>query len=801
MLSLPYRSRVAAAATVMFFVAALVAGGLTFDRQQELQHRILDTVTWNLYQFDRMVREMRILVAEAPADAIDELALDFEILQGRNDLLRQGQTRAFLRQTQASQALYLQSEQLIDELDVRVGDLVAGAPLDKAARASLRQTLTQLQSSSLDMLLQHKASVAEIRTRDTQSLLRLYGVVLACIVLIMGAGTVLVLALMREGRAHTLKAELLQAQSRALKDAVERAESASRAKTDFMAIMSHEMRTPLSGVMGMADLLRDESLSEQGKRHIEGLEASATGLKSVINDVLDFTRLESGRIDVEQEPFALRGMLEQATLGYRSRHQSDVQFLMRLAPDLPDWVLGDLHRLRQVLQNLLNNAFKFTRQGFVMLRVSRAQDERISFVVYDTGCGISKQDVDRVFEPFEQSDSVMARRHDGAGLGLPIARNLVRAMGGDLKLDSQLGSGSRFWFELPLPACDEVALKDEPSGSSAADALAPHHVLVVDDNPLNSELVASMLARLGQSCERAANGEEALQVLAEREFDLVLMDLQMPVMDGWETTRRWRDKERSGRGVDGDEDYRLPIIAVTANVLPEHRRASLEAGMDDLIGKPFTRHDLACVLERYPSRVYPSLDGKGAVQQGVVHKPADGSFQKAVGGSFHNPADGSFPKAADGSFHKPAEGSFHKPAEGSFHKPAEGSLHSPADGSANRPAVIASTTLQELRSMVSADALERMVRGYLARFPARIARMSQAREEGDLTVLVSEASELQHASRTLGCLAVAEVAQRLLDCVGEQRLEAVASLIRELEEMGTQTGLAWRHAGVFDSLR
>lgn len=135
MLSLPYRSRVAAAATVMFFVAALVAGGLTFDRQQELQHRILDTVTWNLYQFDRMVREMRILVAEAPADAIDELALDFEILQGRNDLLRQGQTRAFLRQTQASQALYLQSEQLIDELDVRVGDLVAGAPLDKAAKS------------------------------------------------------------------------------------------------------------------------------------------------------------------------------------------------------------------------------------------------------------------------------------------------------------------------------------------------------------------------------------------------------------------------------------------------------------------------------------------------------------------------------------------------------------------------------------------------------------------------------------------------------------------------------------------
>ncbi|MBN8414445.1 ATP-binding protein [Halomonas litopenaei] len=800
MLSLPYRSRVAATATVMFFVAALVAGGLTFDRQQELQHRILDTVTWNLYQFDRMVREMRILVAEAPADAIDELALDFEILQGRNDLLRQGQTRAFLRQTQASQALYLQSEQLIDELAVRVGDLVAGAPLDKTARASLRQTLTQLQASSLDMLLQHKASVADIRTRDTQSLLRLYGVVLACIVLIMGAGTVLVLALMREGRAHTLKAELLQAQSRALKDAVERAESASRAKTDFMAIMSHEMRTPLSGVMGMADLLRDETLSEQGKRHIEGLEASATGLKSVINDVLDFTRLESGRIDVEQEPFALRGMLEQATLGYRSRHQSDVQFLMRLAPDLPDWVLGDLHRLRQVLQNLLNNAFKFTRQGFVMLRVSRAQDERISFVVYDTGCGISKQDVDRVFEPFEQSDSVMARRHDGAGLGLPIARNLVRAMGGDLKLDSQLGSGSRFWFELPLPACDEAAL-EETTHSAALEALAPHHVLVVDDNPLNSELVASMLARLGQSCERVANGEEALQVLAKREFDLVLMDLQMPVMDGWETTRRWRDKERAGRGVDGDEDYRLPIIAVTANVLPEHRRASLEAGMDDLIGKPFTRHDLACVLERYPSRVYPSLDGKGVIQQGVVHKPADGSFQKAAGGSFHNPADGSFHKPADGSFHNPADGSFNNPADGSFYKPADGSFHNPADGSVDRPAVIASTTLQELRSMVSADALERMVRGYLARFPARIARMSQAREEGDLSVLVSEASELQHASRTLGCLAVAEVAQRLLDCVGEQRLEAVASLIRELEEMGTQTGLAWRQAGVFDSLR
>lgn len=754
MLKLPYRSRVAATATVLFFVAALVAGGLTFDRQQELQHRILDTVTWNLYQFDRMVREMRIQAAEVSADDIDSLVLDYEILHGRSDLLRQGQTRDFLRQTSASQELYRRAEQLIDDLGERVEPLEQGGRLLDDDRDALKQTLGQLQNVSRDMLLQHKASVAELRTRDTQSMLRLYGVVLACIVLIMVTGTVLVLALMREGRAHTLKAELLQAQSRALKEAVERAENASRAKSDFMAIMSHEMRTPLSGVMGMTDLLRDESLSDQGKRHIEGLEASATGLRSVINDVLDYTRLETGRIEVERELFALRHMLDQTTLGYRSQRLGDVQFLMRLAPDLPACVEGDQHRLRQVLQNLLNNAFKFTRQGFVMLRVSCAQDQRIAFVVYDTGCGISQLDVERIFEPFEQSDPVMARRHDGAGLGLPIARSLVRAMGGDLKVDSQLGSGSRFWFELPLPASDQKEEKVEVASAPAP--LAPHHVLVVDDNLLNRELVASMLARLGQSCEVVANGEEALQALSQRDFDLVLMDLQMPVMDGLETTRRWREREAAIHRGDGDDDARLPIIAVTANVLPEHRRASREAGMDDLIGKPFTRQDLGQVLGRFPSRVYPSLD-------------------------------------PDENFWTPPITSAHEGASAPSQTATEERVAS-AD-------LLSRTTLQELRSMVSADALERMVRGYLARFPARIARLYTAHEERDFDMLVGEARELHHASTTLGCTAVVAVVEAIIEHGEMGRHEPLVPLIKELEDIGTRTGLAWRTTGVLDSFR
>lgn len=774
MFSLPFRSRISAIATLLFFVAALVAGGLTYDRQQELHQRVLDTVTWSLYQLDRSVSDLRVWVTDGD---VEQALLDYEILYGRAAMLVEGQTRRFLEESEGNLDWSREVGSEVQALEPIIMSIATGdQALEGETQRVLVAALDRLQVTTRSMLLKHNEYVAQLRSRDTRELMRLYVVVLLCIVLIMAAGTILVMALIREGRAHTLKAELLEAQSRALRGAAQRAESANRAKTDFMAIMSHEMRTPLSGVMGMADLLKDEQLSEEGRQHIEGLEASAAGLRMVISDILDYTRIESGRLDIETSPFSLKNLLDQLALGYRTRPDGRVQFLMRQAPSLPENVEGDQHRLRQVLMNLLNNAFKFTEQGFVMLRVSRAEASRISFVVYDTGCGIADQDLGLIFQPFIQCDTTLAWRHEGTGLGLAISRSLVKAMGGDLRVDSQPGSGSRFWFEIPLPVSSREEVAEPPPRDDRLALPDPHHVLVVEDNSLNRDLVAAMLSRLGQSCELVANGEQALEALAERDFDLVLMDLQMPVMDGLETARRWREQEHQLLE-QGRLAQPLPLVAVTANVLPHHRKVSFEAGMDDLISKPFTRRELRTILQRYPSRLYASLS-TGLEQGGTlcsqdIIDPAEGGSRAVTTAQNVAVEDSQVVQEHLLDCHASSE---------------------QVDDMAWRldNEVLAESTVKELCSVMSPAALERMVQGYLARFPARLERMYAAIEADDREALEQEAEELRSASAVMGCRAVVQAAIELADQLAEQDLQGLRARVKDIELQGARTGNAWR---------
>ncbi|MBN8414443.1 ATP-binding protein [Halomonas litopenaei] len=737
------RIKAPAVAAIVFIVAVVITGGLIYDRSNSLHHRDIDTVTWTLYQYDRALRDLRLALWQRGDTELDETLLEFELLYGRFVFLLEGQAANFLANHAAAGELIGEIEGIMQSLDERFAALANGQlAYDEDLRRSLNNRLADAQELSRQLMLQHGRVSAEERSRDMHVLDQLYVAMLIAVLLSLLAGGVLIWALVKEARQHRQKTQLLEAQSEALREAYHRMEVANRAKSDFMAIMSHEVRTPLNGVLGMADLLCDEALSEQGRRQIEGLRDSAAGLRSVINDVLDYTRIEAGHLAVERQPFQLPRMLDQLATGYQTQSRSNVQFLMRVAPSLPAWVDGDVHRLRQVLMNLLNNAFKFTESGFVMLRVAGKGDDVLTFMVYDTGCGIAEEDQRRIFEPFEQTDSALSRRHEGAGLGLAICSQLVAAMGGELKVESQPGSGSRFWFDLRLPVVEGV----EEATSPSSQALSCRHILVVEDNALNRELVVAMLSRLGQTCELVGNGQQALEVLMQRNFDLVLMDMQMPVMDGLETTRRWRAHEQA-MADQGHRVRRLPVIAVTANVMPEHHRACLDAGMDDVIGKPFSRRELAEMLRQYVQR------------DALIVKSA------AV--------------AADGEEVAPTVVAPMLETQISVDE-----------------TLLSGDTVEELRQVLSPQALSRMIASYLQRYPARLGEMRDALSQHDHGQLAQLAHDIKGISASLGCQAVEAQAARVEQLAQERQVTELGTQLNVLAQLGPATGNALRSAGL-----
>jgi two-component system, sensor histidine kinase len=366
------------------------------------------------------------------------------------------------------------------------------------------------------------------------------------------------------------------------------AEHSNQAKSRFLAAVSHEMRTPLNGIVGMSELIRDESPSPALRRRADIVLHSAEHLHRVISDLLDISRMEAGRLHVEQQPYEpQRVLLEVVELMAPLAAERGLDIVHRSGVAAGVRVLGDASRVKQVLHNLLGNALKFTPQGRITVELAPEADGRLRFTVNDSGIGIAPARLQSIFEPFEQAAEDAETRRQGLGLGLTIARRLARVMGGDVVVESAPGSGSRFTFTLAAPPAPVAAA--EP----AADAAPPQlrgHVLVVDDNDVNALVAQAMLQRLGLSAATAADGQLALAAMAGQRFDAVLMDCRMPTLDGFAATRRWREGER-GR--------RLPIIGVTANVSAEDRRQCLDAGMDGFLGKPYRLGDLAAVLQRH----------------------------------------------------------------------------------------------------------------------------------------------------------------------------------------------------------
>jgi signal transduction histidine kinase/DNA-binding NarL/FixJ family response regulator len=377
-----------------------------------------------------------------------------------------------------------------------------------------------------------------------------------------------------------------------LHEARKRAEGAARAKGEFLAMMSHEIRTPLNGIIGFTDILLGDRNLTPNQRHQLGLVQNAGSmLLTVVNDLLDFSKIEAGRIELAPRPFALETLIDNSVSIVRGAAEAK-GLEMRVASDpcLSPFFLGDEDRLRQVLLNLLNNSVKFTSQGLVSLAVAKVRDEgpneRLRFTVTDTGPGVPATRQDQLFEPFTQADASITRRYGGTGLGLSISKRLVELMGGEIGFASQEGAGSTFWFTVSLPRSKEPDMLSEGNMPSSNGTGAS--ILLVEDLPMNQELALAMLKRGGHRVDVAGDGLEALEAMKDGSYDLVLMDIQMPRMDGITAAK----EIRAMPGQAG----KVPILAMTANVLPDQVREFLDAGMNGHVAKPVRQADLHAAI-------------------------------------------------------------------------------------------------------------------------------------------------------------------------------------------------------------
>jgi signal transduction histidine kinase len=375
------------------------------------------------------------------------------------------------------------------------------------------------------------------------------------------------------------------------------AEQANQSKSEFLANMSHEIRTPMNGVLGLAHLLLQTGLTERQSEYVSKMQSSGQHLLGIINGILDFSKVDSGRLELEQSSFASKKLMAQTTALLTEKCRTKrLALQIEVAPDVPERLVGDRLRLEQILLNYANNALKFTETGVIALRVRLQQrggdDVLLRFEVSDTGVGLRPEEIGRLFQSFSQADASTTRKFGGTGLGLAICKRLATLMGGEVGVDSSYGHGSTFWFTARLGIDSDAGYESIPPQHDAPVLQA--RVLLVEDNDINQIIAREILESAGATVDIASDGQQAVAMVARARYDLVFMDMQMPVMDGLTATRAIR---ASGQ--------RMPIVAMTANAMESARQKCLEAGMNEVLTKPIEPDQVWAALQRWTERVTP----------------------------------------------------------------------------------------------------------------------------------------------------------------------------------------------------